>query len=124
MWAYLRNKALVQVETYAVEGRRFSNLSNADLNAEWIRAFTAFCDAVTEESLQKEANDLEAELTLRGQGLPFDDVKDAFDRLTSEINSRMEEIAHDNPKRLDEINDEILDDIDELAKEIDASTKN
>jgi len=70
---------------YVARGRQYADMPGETLFAEWIAAFKAFVDALLKnpKTSSQGREDLEAELTIMGLPVPYDQVQAAAKRRSS-----------------------------------------
>jgi hypothetical protein len=80
-----------EAAAYASAGRRFRDLSDAELRIEWIAAFRRYAATLDDASTQTK-NDLSSEYLLRGQGAPLREVCAEAFALIERARIKLEEI--------------------------------
>jgi len=82
---------------YVQRGRRYHELSDADLMARWQTAFRAFAQKLNDQARQ-DYQDMESEIELRGLEVPVELVKDAIDELEARFQRAWKQVQLDPEK--------------------------
>ncbi len=121
--AWIENKPLEQAQAYVRRGRRYADLSTDEVKERWVTAFRRMVADVRDTSLQREPNDLEAELTLRQEQPPFERVRQEMDAFTAAAVAALELLKRD-PERFARADQEVMNEIDAFRKTAQGSPKN
>jgi hypothetical protein len=121
--AWIENKPLEQAQSYARRGRRYAELSTEELKERWVVAFRRMVADVRDTSLQKEPNDLEAELTLRQEQPPFERVRKEMDAFTAAAVAALELLKRD-PEKFAKADREVMNEISAFQKSTKGAPKN
>lgn len=100
--ASLYERSQTEIADYAGRGRRFEKLPSEKLHQQYI----AFCrDAISKGDVhtnKSEMHDIEAELTLRGEQISNDEMKEEREVLLQKLKKIADEVKHD-PNLLDDL---------------------
>ena len=96
--AWIENKPFEQAQLYARRGRRYENVPTEEVKERWVAAFKRMVGDVRDTSLQREPNDLEAELILRQEQPPFARVREEMDAFTAAAVAALEILKRDPEK--------------------------
>ena len=121
--AWIENKPLEQAQAYARRGRRYADLPTDELKERWVAAFRRMVDDVRDTSLQREPNDLEAELTLRQEQPPFERVRKEMDAFTAAAVAALELLKRD-PAKFAKADQEVMNEIAAFRKSAKGAPKN
>jgi hypothetical protein len=108
--AWLRNQGLDQVEDYVRRGRQFGGVDADEVRRGWVAAYKAWARDLQNADARKLTDDLEAELSLRGEEPPYALVKAERDALTSVVAAAAEDLMR-NPERMREVGSGIVRDV-------------
>jgi len=121
--AWIENKPLEQAQAYARRGRRYENLATDDVKERWVVAFKRMVGDVRDASLQREPNDLEAELTLRQERPPFERVRAEMDAFTAAAVAALEILKRD-PERFAKADRDVMNEVAAFRKSTRGAPKN
>ena len=114
--AWLENKQLQHTEQYVRRGRRFAGTPTHELKEQWILAFKYWASDLRQvEPGRNLREDLESELAMRKEKLPFDAVKTEMDQLKSAVKAAAKHLEAD-PKRFEEFDRELQSDLDDFER--------
>jgi hypothetical protein len=108
--AWLRNQGLDQVEDYVRRGRQFGGVDADELRRGWVAAYKAGARDLQNVDARKLSDDLEAELSLRGEEPPYSQVKAEHDAVTAAVTAAAEDLLRD-PERMREVGSGIVRDM-------------
>jgi hypothetical protein len=108
--AWLRNQGLDQVEDYVRRGRQFGGVDVDEVKRGWVAAYKVWARDLQNADARKIADDLEAELSLRGEEPPYSLVKAEQEAVTAAVTAAEEELLLD-PERMREIGSGIVRDM-------------
>ena len=106
--AWLNTNAQDNAKRYADEGRIYEAQPTKKLKERWIRLFKASAQKPGNTIEQKQREDVEGELTLRNERLPYDAVRSEVDAITSAMGKVVTKIKQNDQ---DDIVKEVLDDL-------------
>lgn len=121
--AWIENKPFEQAQAYARRGRSYANLSTGELKERWVTAFKRMVADVRDVSLQREPNDLEAELTLRQEQPPFARVRQEMDAFTAAAVAALEILKRD-PERFAKADQDVMNEVAAFRKSTQGTPKN
>lgn len=121
--AWIENKPLEQAQAYARRGRRYAEIPTDEVKERWVVAFRRMVANVRDPSLQREPNDLEAELTLRQEQPPFDRVRKELDEFTAAAVAALELLKRD-PERFAKADQEVMNEITAFKRSAKGAPKN
>lgn len=96
--AWFANKELEKLERYLQRGRNFAHVSPEELRAAWIEEMRTWANDPRRPVDHAVHEEIEAELLLRKEELPFDQVKDAIEAIRRASREYIEELKRD-PER-------------------------
>jgi len=108
--AWLQNQGLDQVEDYVGRGRQFGGVDADELRRGWVAAYKVWARDLQNVDARKLSEDLEAELSLRGEEPPYSLVKAEHDAVTAAAMAAAEDLLRD-PERMREIGSGIARDM-------------
>ena len=116
--AYLENEQLLEMEAYAKRGRHLAAVDSNELRQRWITEFKNWANNSEKQIDNRAREDIQAELALRGEQPPLDQVKDDWERLKAaqdsyfanldplelakkerELSKRIDDFQHDSKTR-------------------------
>jgi hypothetical protein len=100
--AFSRSQAIDRTEDYVKRGRPFAAIDAATLKDQWVEAYRKWCRAVRNYELQREANDIESELSLRGEEVPIDRVVAEMHTLADALKQELLKLDVTQLKRMGE----------------------
>jgi hypothetical protein len=100
--AFSRSQAVDRTEEYLRRGRPLAAEDAAALKERWIATYRKWCGEVRNYELQREANDIESELTLRGEEVPIDRVVSEMHRLAEALKQELLALDAEQLKRMGE----------------------
>ena len=118
--AFLLNSLMNAAADYIRRGREYKSIENGALLEAWTVAIREM--ARTPEDAEKRLlyDDLLAEIDFRGLSAPFDQVETAMEELKSKVSITYQKLRQ-NPKALQELEQELRNDIDEFRQQRDSS---
>jgi hypothetical protein len=116
--SWLASNSVDRVANYVARGRRHSSLQDDPLFEAWKSAMRAMAADPFSKERRMHEDDLVAEIKLRGLTVPYEDVKDAFEKLISSA-VKMAETLSQYPDDAERINEEIVKDIQEFKNKRD-----
>ena len=108
--AWIANKPFEQAQAYARRGRRYEGLTTDEVKERWVSAIKRMIANVRDASLQREPNDLEAELTLRQEQPPFERVRDEMEAFTAAAVAALEILKRD-PEKFAKADQDVMNEI-------------
>jgi hypothetical protein len=93
MLAFLEHQQFLRLEDYMKRGRELVGVDTGDLKDQWVTEFKAW--AAVRSVNHRAREDIEGELTLRGERPPFDLVKDEFEALRAASRAKVEQLKRD-----------------------------
>jgi hypothetical protein len=87
--AYSRSQAIDRTEDYLRRGRALAQAASAELKSQWIAIYRQWCREVRNDRLQREANDIESELSLRHEEVPIEAVVDEINLLAAALKQEL-----------------------------------
>lgn len=121
--AWIENKPLEQAQAYVRRGRCYAELPTDEVKERWVTAFRRMVTDVRDTSLQREPNDLEAELTLRQEQPPFERVRKEMDEFTAAAVAALELLKRD-PEKFAKADQEVMNAIEAFRKSTRGASKN
>jgi hypothetical protein len=121
--AWIENKPLEQAQAYVRRGRRYADLPTDEVKERWVVAFRRMVSEVRDASLQREPNDLEAELILRQEQPPFERVRKEMDEFTAAAVAALELLKRD-PEKFARADQEVMNEIAAFQKSTRGGPKN
>lgn len=121
--AWIENKPLEQAQAYVRRGRFYAGLPTDEVKERWVAAFRRMVGDVRDTSLQREPNDLEAELTLRQEQPPFERVRKEMDEFTAAAVAALELLKR-NPERFAKADQDVMNEIAAFQKSTRGAPKN
>jgi len=100
--AFSRSQAIDRTEEYMRRGRPLAAEPAAVLKDRWVATYGKWCHAVRDYDLQREANDIESELSLRGEDVPIDRVVSEMHMLAEALKQELLKLDHEQLKRMGE----------------------
>ena len=100
--AFSRSQAIDRTEDYVKRGRPLAAIDAALLREQWIEAYRKWCREVRNYDLQREANDIESELSLRGEEVPIDRVVAEMHTLADALKQELLKLDMEQLKRMGE----------------------
>jgi len=108
--AYLTNQSALLVESYVKRGRTLQAEDTASLKERWVFAFKEWASNLRQEKHRQAREDIESELALRREELPYGAVQPEKEALIEQFRVLYKQLEKD-PKRLKEVNDELAEDL-------------
>jgi hypothetical protein len=108
--AYLTNNGALLVESYVKRGRPLQAEDTASLKERWVFAFKEWARNWRQEKDRRAREDIESELALRREELPYGAVQAEKEALIDQAKLLYKELQK-HPKRMKEINDGLVDDL-------------
>jgi hypothetical protein len=121
--AWIENKPFEQAQAYARRGRRYESLATDEVKERWVVAFKRMVGDVRDTSLQREPNDLEAELTLRQEQPPFERVREEMDAFTAAAVAALEILKRD-PEKFAKADQDVMREIAAFRRSAEDTPKN
>ena len=87
--AFSRSQAIDRTEDYVRRGRLLAQVESAALKDEWIAIYRRWCRDVRNFELQRRANDIESELSLRGVAVPVEAVVTEMNALADALKGEL-----------------------------------
>ena len=100
--AFSRSQAIDRTEDYVRRGRPLAAEDAALLKERWIATYRKWCHEVRNYELQREANDIESELSLRGVEVPIDRVVSEMHALAEALKQELLKLDTEQLKRMGE----------------------
>ena len=100
--AFSRSQAIDRTEDYVKRGRPLAAADAAALKEQWVEAYRKWCREVRNYELQREANDIESELSLRGEEVPIDRVVAEMHALADALKQELLKLDAGQLKRMGE----------------------
>ena len=100
--AFSRSQAIDRTEDYVKRGRPLAAIDAAILKERWVEAYRKWCREVRSYDLQREANDIESELSLRGEEVPIDRVVAEMHTLADALKQELLKLDMEQLKRMGE----------------------
>jgi hypothetical protein len=100
--AFSRSQAIDRTEDYLRRGRLLAQAESEVLKEQWIATYRKWCHAVRDYDLQRAANDIESELTLRGEEMPIDQVVAEMQMLAEALKQELQRLGPDQLRRMGE----------------------
>jgi hypothetical protein len=115
--AFTMRGELDDVADYTDRGRKFGPLSDEDLCARFVEVFRKFADNPADWDSRAIKSDLEAEFQLRNREIPFDLIREDFERLKDKLLEHLDRMKNEDPDRWIEMNLEISRDFEQFLNE-------
>ena len=109
-YAWLQNKPLELAQDYLARGRRYAGLPTDEVKTRWVAAFREMVADLRAPERQQAAQDLEAELTLRKEDVPYDLVRTELESFSAAAMAAIQRLRQD-PERFARIDREIMQQI-------------
>jgi hypothetical protein len=100
--AFSRSQAIDRTEDYVRRGRPLASEDATLLKERWIDTYRKWCRDVRNYELQREANDIESELCLRGEEVPIDRVVTEMHTLAEALKQELLKLDVEQLKRMGE----------------------
>ena len=100
--AFSRSQAIDRTEDYVKRGRPLAAVDAAALKEQWIATYRKWCRDVRNYDLQRDANDIESELSLRGEEAPIDRVVEEMHALAEALKQELLRLDAAQLKRMGE----------------------
>jgi hypothetical protein len=100
--AFSRSQAIDRTEDYVKRGRPLAAVESAALKEQWIETYRKWCRDVRNYDLQRDANDIESELALRGEEVPIDRVVEEMHTLAEALKQELLKLDAEQLKRMGE----------------------
>ena len=100
--AFSRSQAIDRTQDYVKRGRPLATADAALLKEKWVEAYRKWCREVRNYDLQREANDIESELSLRGEEVPIDRVVAEMHALADALKQELSRLDVEQLKRMGE----------------------
>jgi hypothetical protein len=97
-------ESVEDVADYAERGRKHAALSDGELTAAWVQAFSNFAQDIHNQELRAAPTDYGAEFRLRGIEPPHDLVRDDLGLVSDSIENWMDSLT---PEELDAFNERV-----------------
>ena len=107
MLAHLQDQGMQQLESYLKRGRVLENKSTEELKERWIVLFREMAEL--DNTQETERHDIEAELSSRKDGPPYNLVEDEFKAFIKIVGAGVEEILQD-PDRKEDVENSVMAD--------------
>jgi hypothetical protein len=111
--AYSRSQAIDRTEDYIRRGRALGAVASDRLKEDWIAIYRRWCREVRNFELQREANDIESELSLRGLAVPIEEVVDEMNALADALKQELLKLDGGQLRRMGQ---RMLDDLETFRK--------
>ena len=111
--AFSRSQAIDRTEDYVRRGRGFAAAESGRLKEQWVAVYRKWCGEVRNFALQREANDIESELSLRGEEAPIGRVVDEMHALADALKR---ELAKLDPEQLKRMGQKMLDELEDYRR--------
>ena len=121
--AWIENKPFEQAQAYARRGRRYQNLATDEVKERWVAAFKRMIAEIRDTTLQREPDDLEAELTLRQERPPFERVREEMDAFTAAAVAALEILKQD-PEKFAKAEQDVMREIAAFRQSAKGAAKN
>lgn len=96
---YLLEGGVDSAQQYALSGRRFRNLTDAELATAWVDAIKELAKSPFDAERNNEVGDLGHELTFRGIELPTSSVEQEWGVITAAMRQAIDELMSDPARR-------------------------
>ena len=100
--AFSRSQAIDRTQDYVKRGRPLAAVEAATLKEQWIATYRRWCRDVRNYDLQRDANDIESELSLRGEEVPIDRVVGEMQALAEGLKQELLKLDAEQLKRMGE----------------------
>jgi hypothetical protein len=100
--SFSRSQSIDRTEDYVRRGRTLAETPSAELKESWIETYRKWCSDVRNWDLQRTANDIESELTLRREEVPIDRVVDEMQALAEALKRELMSLGPDQIRRMGE----------------------
>jgi hypothetical protein len=121
--AWIANKPFEQAQAYARRGRHYETLTTDEVKERWVSAIKRMIANVRDASLQREPNDLEAELTLRQEQPPFERVRQEMEAFTAAAVAALEILKRD-PEKFAKADQDVMNEIAAFRTSTQGAPKN
>jgi len=122
--AWLDNHTFEYAQAYARLGRQLRNVDSAELERRWIAGYRRWAAAAGREEFDHgELEDIEAELSLRGEEPPRDAVKAETDRLIAVVERMTAKLDRD-PAQKARFESELADEFRQFLRSTRDAPKN
>ena len=103
--SYLANQNSIQVESYLKRGRKYKDVETSALKDLWVNSFKSWAARQTPE-LKVSMEDFEAELSLRGEEIPLEQIGLEFDKLIARLSCQLDGLSSECKQ---EINEDLIE---------------
>jgi hypothetical protein len=100
--SFSRSQSIDRTEDYVRRGRALAETASAELKESWVETYRKWCGDVRNWDLQRTANDIESELTLRREEVPIDRVVDEMQALAEALKRELMSLGPDQIRRMGE----------------------
>ena len=114
---YLQNEGALETENYLKNGRHLKDVETGILKERWIELYKEFFGAF-DDARRTEREDVNAELALRGEQVPFEAVAVEAETLRKVISAELERQEKEEPGRLSDASREIELDIEKFRAQL------
>jgi hypothetical protein len=97
---YSRSQAIDRTEDYVRRGRALAYTATDRLKEQWVATYRLWCREVRNFELQRLANDIESELSLRGETVPVEAVVAEMNALADELKQELLKLDGDRLRRM------------------------
>ena len=98
---WIESDSADDVADYAARGRRFCELSNAELSAAWVRSFKAAANNFRNKDLRDVTSDYTSEFRIRSLQPPYDLVDDDLNVMAAAVKLWVASLAPDEEDELE-----------------------
>ncbi len=115
--AFLYRDDLNDMAKYLARGRKFATLSDGELSAHFVAVFHKIADSPDDRGSWAIKKDIEVEYQLRDMDVPFELIREDFDRLGDKLSKHLDAMKNEDPDRWIEMNEEINRDFQQFLAE-------
>jgi hypothetical protein len=114
--AWLENKDLLSLQDYLTRGRQLQSVDSEQLKGDWLKLVRRWAEQ-PETPPGVRRDDIEAELRLRGDLLPYDDVRFELENITTAATKSMDQLKHDDPQEFEKRNQSLQIELEGFIRE-------
>ena len=114
---YLQNQSSLEAENYLKRGRHLKDVETGILKERWIELYRELFGA-RDDTRRTEREDVNAELSLRGEDIPFEAIAVEVEALRGDISAERERLKNGEPVRFSELHREIALDIEKFRGQL------
>ncbi len=100
--SFSRSQSVDRTEDYLRRGRALAAADSSELKQRWVETYRTWCGDVRNWELQRIANDIESELSLRREEVPIERVVEEIQALADSLKRELTRLDRDQIRRMGE----------------------